>query len=95
MFALQNSNYQNVITKKLLNKNEGQLAASLVKDFLEKCELDYTLSVYEPELNSVIFSQHGFRFLLTISNKSQLQDVSFAEQGLAYKRVENYANRFE
>ena len=29
------------------------MAASLVRDFLEKCNLDYALSVYDPELNSV------------------------------------------
>jgi len=31
----------------------GRLAASLIRDFLECCNLDYTISVLDPELNSV------------------------------------------
>jgi FGFR1 oncogene partner len=44
----------NSTLKSLIATDEGHLAASLVRDFIEKCNLDYTLSVYDPELNSTM-----------------------------------------
>lgn len=44
----------NSTLKGLIATDEGHLAASLVRDFIEKCNLDYTLSVYDPELNSTM-----------------------------------------
>lgn len=53
--ANKNNDYQNSKVKKILQTNEGRLAASLIRDFLECCNLDYTISVLDPELNSNIF----------------------------------------
>lgn len=53
--ANKNNDFQNIKVKKLLQTNEGRLAASLIRDFLECCNLDYTISVLDPELNSNIF----------------------------------------
>ena len=41
---------------KFIKKNynlKGKLAISLVREFLEFCNLDYTISVLDPEINSV------------------------------------------
>jgi hypothetical protein len=43
----------NHFVKNLLLSNNGQLAVSLVREFLESCQLDYTLSVFDPEINEV------------------------------------------
>jgi len=43
---------ENPIIKNLLTTKEGRLTISLVKEFLEACNLDYTLSVFEPELDA-------------------------------------------
>lgn len=51
----KNSSIQNVAVNKVLSASEGRTAASVVRDFLEKANLDYTLSVFDPELNSVEF----------------------------------------
>lgn len=53
--ANKDNDFQNIKVKKLLQTNEGRLAASLIRDFLECCNLDYTISVLDPELNSNIF----------------------------------------
>jgi hypothetical protein len=42
-----------VAANKIMEINEGRTAAALVRDFLEKANLEYTLAVYDPELNSV------------------------------------------
>lgn len=51
----KNNDFKNSKVKKLLQTNEGRLGASLIRDFLECCNLDYTISVLDPELNSNIF----------------------------------------
>lgn len=51
----KNNDFQNLKVKKLLQTQEGRLAASLIREFLECCHLDYTISVMDPELNSNIF----------------------------------------
>lgn len=47
----KNDQVQNLAAKRALNAPEGRIAASLVKDFLESANLDYTVSVFDPELN--------------------------------------------
>ncbi|XP_068609970.1 centrosomal protein 43 isoform X2 [Brachionichthys hirsutus] len=39
--------------RKCLNTKEGRLAASLVVDFLQVFNLDFTLAVFQPEINSM------------------------------------------
>lgn len=47
----KNDQVQNLAVKRTLNAPEGRTAASLVRDFLESTNLDYTISVFDPELN--------------------------------------------
>lgn len=44
---------ENVATNKVLSTSEGRTATALVRDFLEKTNLEYTLGVFDPELNPV------------------------------------------
>lgn len=68
-FFLKKNNLgiQNVAVNKILSVNEGRTAASLVRDFLEKSNLDYTLSVFDPELNSVNKNNTSTDFFITVS----------------------------
>lgn len=43
--------WENPLAKKVLTTTQGILCAELVKDFLEFYKLDYTLSIYMPEVN--------------------------------------------
>ncbi|RNA06190.1 FGFR1 oncogene partner-like isoform X6 [Brachionus plicatilis] len=50
----RNDQLQNLAAKRALNAPEGRTAASLVRDYLESTNLDYTTSVFDPELNSAV-----------------------------------------
>lgn len=50
----KNDALQNIAAKRALNAPEGRAAASLVRDYLESANLDYTISVFDPELNSSV-----------------------------------------
>jgi hypothetical protein len=46
-------NNDSQVVNNLLKTKEGRLAVNLVRDFLEACNLRYTLSVFDPELDIV------------------------------------------
>jgi len=46
-----NFHWDNPEAKKVLQTASGVLCAELVRDFLEHYKLDYTLSIYMPEVN--------------------------------------------
>ncbi|KPP61545.1 hypothetical protein Z043_120346, partial [Scleropages formosus] len=39
--------------KKFLNTKDGRLVASLIIDFLQVFDLDFTLAVFQPEINTL------------------------------------------
>ena len=43
--------WENPMAKKVMSTASGHICAELVKDFLEFYKLDYTLSIYLPEVN--------------------------------------------
>lgn len=43
--------WENPMAKKILSTASGVICAELIKDFLECYKLDYTISVYMPEVN--------------------------------------------
>ena len=43
--------WENPAARKVLEHASGAICAELVKDFLEHYKLDYTLSIYMPEVN--------------------------------------------
>jgi len=43
--------WENPLARKVVNTTTGLLCAELVRDFLEFYKLDYTLSIYMPEVN--------------------------------------------
>ncbi|KAL2082101.1 hypothetical protein ACEWY4_021919 [Coilia grayii] len=45
---------ENECLKKCLNTKDGRLAASLISDFLQVYNLDFTLAVFQPEVNSSV-----------------------------------------
>lgn len=63
----KNNNYANLKIKKLLATNEGREAVSLVRDFLEVCNLDFTISVFDPELNSNILMDKKDRLIKNLN----------------------------
>ena len=42
-------NTDNPLAKKIIETTENQVAAELVRDYLEHFKLDYTLSIFLPE----------------------------------------------
>ncbi|XP_063079475.1 FGFR1 oncogene partner isoform X2 [Engraulis encrasicolus] len=45
---------ENECLKKCLNTKDGRLAASLISDFMQVYNLDFTLAVFQPEVNSSV-----------------------------------------
>lgn len=43
---------ENPLIKNLLNSREGRLTMSIVREFLLACHLDYTIAVFDPEINA-------------------------------------------
>jgi hypothetical protein len=58
----------------LLSTNEGRLAASLIRDFLEILNLDFTLSVYDPELNPNVFLDHRDTLIRNLKMNNAISD---------------------
>lgn len=80
--ANKDNDFQNIKVKKLLQTNEGRLAASLIRDFLECCNLDYTISVLDPELNSNIFWDKREKLCKTLNIYEENSDIPILSEYL-------------
>ena len=85
----KNDALQNIAAKRALNAPEGRTAASLVRDFLESANLDYTISVFDPELNASV----GLDKREKISNTLKLKETDHTrELPLLVEVLKNFSN---
>ena len=86
-----NSSFENPCVKKLVETKEGRLAASLVREFLEQCNLDFTMSVFDPEFNivsAIFFYIQSYSLIYSSSNCSPLCPIKkfFAKNSIQVDR---------
>jgi FGFR1 oncogene partner len=89
------TSFENPFIKQLLHTKDGKLAISLIREFLEQCSLDFTLSVFEPESNINISQIENKEKLakilnLNVENSNSNRDEPLLVQ-LARKARENSA----
>lgn len=82
-----NFHWDNPNAKKVMQTASGVICAELVKDFLEHYKLDYTLSIYMPEVN---LNQREAMDKEEISKKVGLQGDQSGEKPLLMQLLEGF-----
>ncbi|CAF1138733.1 unnamed protein product, partial [Brachionus calyciflorus] len=84
----KNDALHNIAAKRALNAPEGRTAAALVREFLESANLDYTISVFDPELNAAVGLEKRDKLL---SNFKLKETDSTRDLPLLVELLKNYS----
>jgi FGFR1 oncogene partner len=79
--------WENPSAKKVLQTASGLICAELVRDFLEFYKLDYTLSIYMPEVN---LTQQNAMSKEELSNKVGIKDGASVQKPLMMQLLEGF-----